>query len=433
MVPLQPPATARHGILTVEVSCARGLNLDNVSELIRENELLTLDRRVICAVLEYGKARVFSQATSSFYRSRRDEVNIFWPGTGHWTGKSSRFKFDVFDSSDLSIYLFERKFDAPAGRQITFLGLVKFSPFLEAWIPGKQWVDVQRGTGKVEIKVSCSEERTPPLDDPKVWTVRRDLQLGDLLPVEKKNTDRVFSMTTIRANDAVVGFPADHRLFSRTHIEHPFISPLEFVFKTPEGLSLLSPLASGGHLFSYLQRERQFGVDRAIIHAAELTCVLEYLHGRHVILGSLRPEHIALDPFGHLSLCNPHLFEIEATSHDQVVPGNPEIPAPELLLGQESSKASDWWSLGVVLYEMLTGIPPFYHQDAKEQERQIINECPKLPQGVPSAAENLLLKLLEKDPATRLGANGAAEIKSHEFFRHMNWPGLTERRREALF
>lgn len=350
-----------------------------------------------------------------------------------WAERSSTFKFDVSAPSELTVYLFDRKFDALTGPQVTSLGLIKLNPFLETWVQGEQWVDVQGGTGRVNLEVSYLEKKVLPLEDSDVWRVCREVRFGDLVRVEKSDTDRAFAMKTIRTPDTMPSSETVHHLCSAFPIKHPFIAPLEFVFKSPKGLSLLSPLASGGHLFSHLQRKRRFEVDRARIHSAELTCALEYLHGRHIILACLKPENIALDSLGRVSLCNPGLFGLEKKDGDRVVPGKAEIPAPELLLGQEASEAVDWWSLGVLLYEMLTGIPPFYHEDVKEQRRRIIDQALQLPEGLPTTARDILIKLLDKDPARRLGTNGASEVKAHKFFHDVNWLDLTQPRREALF
>lgn len=133
-------------------------------------------------------------------------------------------------------------------------------------------MDVQGGTGSVKLEVSYLEKKVLSLEDSGVWRVRREVYIGDLVRVEKCDTCRVFAMRTIRTPDAVPRPEAARR------IGHPFITPLEFVFKSPKGLCLLSPVANSGHLFSYLRRERRFKDDRAKVCAAELTCALEYLH-----------------------------------------------------------------------------------------------------------------------------------------------------------
>ncbi len=386
-------------------------------------------RWLIYAIVEYGGAQAYSNALTAYCSKGRrgQKYVVLWPGDGPWAQGSSYFKFDVSASSELMVYLFERKPDSETGNQeVTSLGWVKLHPFLEHWVPalpGYQSVDLQGGTGSVKLKVSYVEKKVLPLEDWNVWRIRREVRFGDLVRVEKRDTSRVFAMRTIRTAYAVLGPEAVRR------IEHPFIAPLEFVFESPEGLRLLSPVASGGHLFSYLQRERRFSVDRAKVYAAELTCALEYLHSRFIIPVYPKPENIALDASGHVSLCNPAFFGPEKKNGLTIVFREADIAAPELLLSQGASEAVDWWCLGVLLHEMLTGLPPFYNEDVQEQRRQIINQALPLPEG----ARDILIKLLERDPARRLGTNGAAEVKTHPFFDDVDWLELTQRRRDTLF
>jgi serine/threonine protein kinase len=115
--------------------------------------------------------------------------------------------------------------------------------------------------------------------------------------------------------------------------------------------------------------------------------------------------------------------------------GTPEYLAPELLLGNGYTKSVDWWTLGVLLYEMLTGLPPFYDENTNEMYRKILQDPLTFPSQdiVPGAARDLLTRLLERDPQRRLGANGAAEIKAHHFFSNIDWRKLLQRKYEPSF
>lgn len=249
MRPASPPGP---GILTVTINCARGLNVDETSELILFDEPDVRKRWLIYAILECGRAQVSSEALSYLcIKGRKGKItSVLWPRATNMSPaeSSSTFKFDISAPSELTVYLFDRRFDSLTGYQVTSLGLIKLNPFLEACVPGKHWVDVQGGTGKVKLEVSYVKKKVPPLEDSKVWKVCREVRFGELLRVQKSDTDRTFAMRTIRTPDAVLGSETiDH--FHPFLIEHPFIAPLEFIFKSPKGLSLLSPLASGGHLF----------------------------------------------------------------------------------------------------------------------------------------------------------------------------------------
>ncbi|KAH6997390.1 hypothetical protein EDB80DRAFT_883535 [Ilyonectria destructans] len=265
----------------------------------------------------------------------------------------------------------------------------------------------------VTLEISYLEEKLPPLGDGKVWSVFKTVNAGDLVHVEKQDSHRSYAMVTL---------PTTNFLPSPETPSHSqrFITPLKFALESPEGLHLLSPLASGGHLFSHLQRERRFAVDKARFYVAELVCLLEYLRDKRIV-ASIKPENILIDALDHISLCTPGLFGLDMQDGGGIIPGTPEYPAPELLLGHAASRMADWWTLGILLHEMLTGLPPLYHKDVDEKQQRIIDQGLQFPDELPSAAEDVLIRLLDKDPAKRLGVGGVSEVTSHAFFHGIKW------------
>jgi serum/glucocorticoid-regulated kinase 2 len=150
-------------------------------------------------------------------------------------------------------------------------------------------------------------------------------------------------------------------------------------------------------------------------------------------LYSLKPENILLDYTGHIALCDFGLCKLNMSKGDttNTFCGTPEYLAPELLIGNGYTKVVDWWTLGVLLYEMMVGIPPFYSENTNEMYRKILTDPLHFPddsgsEGVvlSSLSKSLLSTLLDRDPLKRLGANGAEEIKKHPFFASLNWDQL---------
>lgn len=145
----------------------------------------------------------------------------------------------------------------------------------------------------MRLEVFYVEKDIIPLQSWEMWEIFDYANTGDFAYVEKQDTKqshRSYAMKTIPTAEICPEQDLVHSLYSR--VEHPFIAPLKFALKSPDGISLLSGLANGEHLFSHLQRERRLDVGIARFYAAELVCTLEYLHEKGIILASLKPENI---------------------------------------------------------------------------------------------------------------------------------------------
>jgi serum/glucocorticoid-regulated kinase 2 len=162
-----------------------------------------------------------------------------------------------------------------------------------------------------------------------------------------------------------------------------------------------------------------------------MVCALEYLQDVHGIFGWLKPRNVLLDSVGHVVLCGFGLFGAFGSSRS-----TPGYPAPEVLLGQDAGfKTADWWTLGVFLYEMLTGLPPFYNDNHEEIRRQILGNQPiPFPDSLSAVSRDLMAKLLDRRPDGRLGAHGgAAQIKAHPFFEGVDWHKILQRGHQPAF
>ncbi|KAJ6143659.1 hypothetical protein N7471_003112 [Penicillium samsonianum] len=431
-IPLQPPSPSGPGILTVTLDLAYRLSLPDDLDLHGVN---------VTGPEVDERWRAYAIAEYEGFQLSTEAMAITTEGVVAWASVYRPFKFHVSasPSSELTISMFieDMKPDA-SGRQENTpvpLGLIKLNPFLETsnW----QDLDVQNGTGKVTIKISYTQKEDSPLETWDEWRVRGD---RDLVNVEK-DTGQNYGMTAIDnyAYDADIS-RSDIKLAPSlglcSTIQHPFIAPLNFAFKSERLLKLLSPLGSGGYLFDHLQKARRFDTNKAKFYAAELVCILEYLHDKHIILSSLKPENILLDSSGHISLCKPGLFALISENMgdvDLILPGTAEYPAPEVLNDHRASRVVDWWALGLILYEMLTGIPPFCHKDDGERRHRIIGQDLELPESLPSTAKDILTKLLAKIPTQRLGTNGATEVKAHAFFHDVKWHECLQRKSATPF
>lgn len=251
---------------------------------------------------------------------------------------------------------------------------------------------------------------------------------GKVMQVVKKDTKQIYALKTLRKRHIISRMEVTHTLAERTvlaRILNPFIVPLKFSFQSPEKLYLVLSFINGGELFWHLQREGRFSMNRLRFYVAELLTALESLHEMNVIYRDLKPENILLDYQGHIALCDFGLCKLNMANDDKTNTfcGTPEYLAPELLLNQGYTRSVDWWTLGTLLYEMLTGLPPFYDEDIPTMYQNILKNPLKFPSFLDKTdAQDLLVKLLQKDSAQRL--NDASQIRGHRFFKDIEWEKL---------
>ncbi|KAM3429254.1 hypothetical protein MY4824_008341 [Beauveria thailandica] len=199
-------------------------------------------------------------------------------------------------------------------------------------------------------------------------------------------------------------------LLDATHGAAPFISPVSSVYQAERTLFyLLTVIPGGGNLFVHLQRERRFTEARVRKYGAQLICALEWLHSNNTV-ACLHPEIVMLDCFDHICLCASAAFILGA----EATPVG--CLAPELSEGLPRTKMADWWDLGILLYEMLTGLPPLLSCAGQDGRKKNGGDNLSFPGYLSTSARELLSMLLHPDPEKRLGARGAQEILTSSFF-----------------
>lgn len=345
------------------------------------------------------------------------------------SGSRRGYEFDVSRVAELRVDFYLRSPNAPRGSQDIFLGMIKMNPFLEENEPtGGRWFKIQDGTGMVRIEVEYIKSKLAPMDPRDA--LRNWGYLGPAAYLKQKRWE-VYDMMNIKAADLEPLSEAATGLSFL--IDHPFIVSLKFAIETSDQISLYHPKLKGGQLLYHLQRVRHFDNHQSKFYAAEILCAVEYLHTLNIIPCWLKPENIFLDALGHVLLSDFGFLNLPIHNEHHILKQKPEYPAPELLLGHSCSAAADWWALGVFLYEMLAGFPPFYDEDSQEVHRKILHEVVQFPESLAPDAKDILSKLLDRDPNQRLGVGGALEIKAHVFFQEIDWNMLYERRIDPGF
>ncbi|KAI5191486.1 protein kinase X [Nematocida sp. AWRm77] len=207
-----------------------------------------------------------------------------------------------------------------------------------------------------------------------------------------------------------------------------FFVKLYSTFQDERHLYMVMEYVPGGELFMYMRDIAKFTIIQAKFYIAEILVALDILHKNGVVYRDLKPENILLDTGGHIKLAD---FGFSKRLFDPVtwtLCGTPEYLAPEIIMNIGHGFEVDFWSLGVILYEMVVGIPPFYHENHVELCRQIIHGKIGFPPFVDAVTCDLIRKLLTIDRRQRLGyGKGAKMIFKHAFFRGINWATMQKR------
>mmetsp|Transcript_6414 Transcript_6414/g.4837 ORF Transcript_6414/g.4837 Transcript_6414/m.4837 type:complete len:211 (+) Transcript_6414:363-995(+) len=160
-------------------------------------------------------------------------------------------------------------------------------------------------------------------------------------------------------------------------------------------------------------------------YGAQVVSIFEYLHDKDIVYRDLKPENIMIGDDGFLKLIDFGFAKV-VRKRTYTICGTPEYIAPEILLNQGHGKAVDWWTVGILVYEMLAGYPPFQDEDPMNIYRKIINTKPRYPDGFDSKCKSLVKHLLRRDLSKRYGnlKNGVDDVKTHRFFEGFQWQNL---------
>uniref|UniRef100_A0A914V1Z2 Uncharacterized protein n=1 Tax=Plectus sambesii TaxID=2011161 RepID=A0A914V1Z2_9BILA len=255
---------------------------------------------------------------------------------------------------------------------------------------------------------------------------------GRVMLVKKKKTEDYYALKIMSIRCVINTKQVDHvhsekRILMK--LTHPFIVTLHWTSVDEKCLYLLFDFVPGGELFSYLRASGRFGNRMSRFYAAEIVSALDYMHSRNVVYRDLKPENLMLDSEGHLKITD-FGFAKELLDRTWTLCGTPEYLAPEVIANKGHNKAVDWWALGVLIYEMHAGFPPFQGANALEIYDRILEGKLKFPKTFNLFAKDLCRKLLQTDRTQRIGGmkNGAADVKAHKWFAQLDWDEVAERK-----
>lgn len=201
-------------------------------------------------------------------------------------------------------------------------------------------------------------------------------------------------------------------------INHTFIVNMLSNCKDDIFVYIIMEFVPGGEFFTHLRAQKRLPVDSSRFYAGQVALVFEYLHSLDIIYRDLKPENLLIDRTGYLKVAD-FGFAKHVPLRTYTLCGTPEYLAPEVLTGKGHGKAVDWWTLGILIHEMIAGFPPFYSEDVVVIYKKILDGTFEFPKGFDSDAKSLVRHLLTVDLTRRYGnlQGGASDVLQHRFFR----------------
>lgn len=348
-------------------------------------------------------------------------------------GERSEIDVSVYDRSNQEAFL---------GHVRLAINLNEENSRLDGWFPltARGVGDSQvSGEIRMEMHFETTDQKQVGPDDFQILKLIGKGTFGQVYQVKKKDTQRIYAMKVLSKKVIIQKKEVAHTLGERNILVRtamtmsPFIVGLKFSFQTPTDLYLVTDYMSGGELFWHLQKEGRFQEARAKFYIAELILSLLHLHEHDIVYRDLKPENILLDANGHIALCDFGLSKANLTQDDttNTFCGTTEYLAPEVLLDEQGyTKMVDFWSLGVLVFEMCCGWSPFYAEDTQQMYKNIAFGKVRFPRDALSTeGRNFVKGLLNRNPKHRLGAkDDAKELMAHPFFADVDWDALCSKR-----
>ncbi|CAF1551790.1 unnamed protein product [Adineta ricciae] len=277
------------------------------------------------------------------------------------------------------------------------------------------------------------EERQQALDRLEILQTVGTGSYGRVLVVRDRESSAYFALKVFSITHVIQSLQTEHVKSEKdilSVISHPFIVQLYWTHHSDQFLYMLLDYVPGGELFAYMRQKVTFDLKSALFYICEIILAFEYLHSLQIIYRDLKPENILLDAEGHVKLVD-FGFAKKIQNKTFTTCGTPEYLSPELFKGTGHNKSTDWWSLGILLYEMLTGATPFNpNQNTTEIPARVLAGKIAWPRTIDEPTKAFIKKLLTQNSERRLGSgrNGSREVKEQPIFASIRWDDVYARK-----
>jgi len=250
--------------------------------------------------------------------------------------------------------------------------------------------------------------------------------------VTYKVTEKFYALKTLKKAAIIKMKQVDHIMSEKAilaSLKHPFIVNMWGSFHDPQYIYMLLEYIVGGEFFTHLRKAGRFDNEASMFYASQIASIFEYCHGKNIVYRDLKPENILINNDGYVKLTDFGFAKV-IEHRTYTLCGTPEYIAPEVLLNKGHGKPVDWWTLGILIYEMIVGYPPFVDEDPMGIYQKILSGKIVFPKLFDKNAKGLVKKLLTADLGKRYGnlKNGVDDIKTHKWFKDLNWEDLLEKK-----
>ncbi|KAF7640424.1 Protein kinase C [Meloidogyne graminicola] len=286
------------------------------------------------------------------------------------------------------------------------------------------------GTESLSLNNNSDSPRQYKLTNFNIHKVLGKGSFGKVLLVELKNHSQFYAMKCLKKDVILEDDDTECTFIERKVLilsgECPFLCKLFACFQSNEYLFFVMQYLNGGDLMYHIQQVKRFDENRTRFYTCEIICALQFLHNKNIIYRDLKLDNILLDSDGHIHLADFGMCKTESNRENGMAStfcGTPDYIAPEIIKGQLYNQAVDFWSLGVLMYEMLIGQSPFHGDGEDELFDAILNERPYFPKWIGKESAKILSALFDRNPNTRLGMPECPDgpIRQHSFFRGVDW------------